>query len=51
MVALVATIHDFFGGTEADDRGNKTWVAGTRPTMTTVFGVGNAAQTDNHRMR
>jgi hypothetical protein len=43
MVALVATIHDFFGSAEASGEQKKTWMVGTRPTMTTLFGVGGGA--------
>jgi len=35
MVALVATIHDFCGGVESSGRQKKSWMVGTRPTMTT----------------
>jgi hypothetical protein len=34
MVALVATIHDFFGDVELIARQKKSWMVGTRPTMT-----------------
>jgi hypothetical protein len=35
MVALVATIHDFLVGAERHGWQKKTWMVGTRPTMTT----------------
>jgi hypothetical protein len=38
MVALVATIHDFLGGADAAGEQKKTWMVGTRPTMT-VWGA------------
>jgi hypothetical protein len=34
MVALVATIHDFLGAARASGGQKKTWMVGTRPTMT-----------------
>jgi hypothetical protein len=34
MVALVATIHDFFGGAQTTAGQKRTWLVGTRPTMT-----------------
>jgi hypothetical protein len=34
MVALVATIHDFFGGAEASGGQKKTWMVATSATMT-----------------
>jgi hypothetical protein len=34
MVALVATIHDFLGGADPTGGQKKTWMVGTRPTMT-----------------
>jgi hypothetical protein len=34
MVALVATIHDFLRSVEPGGRQKKTWMVGTRPTMT-----------------
>jgi hypothetical protein len=40
MVALVATIHDFFGGAEPRGRQKKAWMVGTRPTMTTRVSLG-----------
>jgi hypothetical protein len=33
MVALVATIHAFFGRAKTNDRQRKSWMVGTRPTM------------------
>jgi hypothetical protein len=43
MLGLVPSIHDFFGGDETECKQKKAWMVGTRPTMTTVFGVSGTA--------
>jgi hypothetical protein len=34
MLALVASIHDFFGAVGASSCRKKTWMVGLKPTMT-----------------